>query len=73
LDNVVDLIQLCRRYALEVVPLAASAAEHVGIIDAILARDVEKSQRLLRDHLRRASESLATYLEKHPEFSRQTP
>jgi len=73
LDNVVDLIQLCRRYALEVVPLATSAAEHVGIIDAILARDVEKSQRLLRDHLRRASESLATYLEKHPEFSRQTP
>lgn len=71
LDNVVDLIQLCRRYALEVVPLTTSAAEHVGIIDAILARNVELSQRLLREHLLRASESLATYLEKHPEFSRQ--
>ncbi len=69
LQNVMDLIHLCRRYALLGTSLERSAKEHLAIIDAILAKDVALTQKTLAAHLHQSGVTLTAYLQKHPEYT----
>lgn len=62
LHNVNDLIQLCRHYSVEGVPLKRSSEEHVALIDAILEGNVEMAKERLRRHLKNAVASLTGYI-----------
>ena len=69
--HVMDLIHLCRRYALYGASMERSAGEHVEIIDKILVQDVEGAQKALTNHLDNAMKTLVEYLSKHPEYTRK--
>jgi DNA-binding GntR family transcriptional regulator len=72
LHNVMDLIHLCRRYALYGASMERSAEEHIRIIDAILKKDVRGAQEALTQHLFNAMNTLTEYLAKHPEYTRKS-
>jgi DNA-binding GntR family transcriptional regulator len=65
LHNVSDLIQLCRHYSMEGVPLERSSEEHVAIIDAILKGNLDLAKERLRQHLNNAVASLTGYITSH--------
>jgi DNA-binding GntR family transcriptional regulator len=71
LNNVMDLIHLCRHYSIEGVPLSRSSQEHVKLISAILDGETDLAKDKLRTHLLGALEALVTFLKKHPEFINQ--
>ena len=69
LHNIADLINLCRPYSVEGIPLSTFAHEHVAIIDAIETGDPDKAEAVLRGHLERSRDGLLNYLREHPELS----
>ncbi len=71
LHNVMDLIHLCRRYALFGGSIERSAGEHVNIINAILEQNLPEAQKALSAHLSNAMTTLVEYLAKHPEYTRK--
>ncbi len=71
LHNVMDLIHICRRYALFGGSMERSAGEHVNIINAILEQDLPKAEKALSVHLTSAMKTLVEYLAKHPELTRE--
>jgi DNA-binding GntR family transcriptional regulator len=73
LHNVSDLIQLCRHYSIDGVPLPDSAQEHVAIIDAILEQNTPLAKELMTRHLIRAKDALISYIHRHPEFASAQP
>ncbi|MCF7936569.1 MAG: GntR family transcriptional regulator [Synergistales bacterium] len=70
LTNVFDLIQLCRLYSIAETSIERSLEEHKCIIDAVLQQDSRKATDALQNHLNYFRESLISYLNKHPEFTR---
>jgi DNA-binding GntR family transcriptional regulator len=66
-----DLIHICRRYALFGGSIERSAGEHVNIINAILEQDLPKAEEALSVHLTNAMKTLVEYLAKHPELTRE--
>jgi len=71
LDNVADLIHLCRHYSIEDIRLSATCQEHVEIIESLLARDCPKAMAAMRLHLDNSKQALLNYITKHPELSPQ--
>ncbi|HPA59302.1 MAG TPA: FCD domain-containing protein, partial [Synergistales bacterium] len=69
LHNIADLINLCRHYSVEGIPLSTFAYEHVAIIDAIKTGDPDKAEAELRAHLERSRGGLLNYLREHPELT----
>lgn len=69
LHNIADLINLCRHYSVEGIPLSTFAHEHVAVIDAIETGDPDQAEEVLRAHLERSREGLMNYLREHPELT----
>jgi DNA-binding GntR family transcriptional regulator len=69
LDNVADLIHLCRHYSIENVRLSATCQEHVEVIEALLARDCPRAKEAMRRHLENSKAALLSYISKHPEHA----
>ncbi|MDO9508704.1 MAG: GntR family transcriptional regulator [Thermovirgaceae bacterium] len=69
LHNIADLINLCRQYSVEGIPLSTFAHEHVAIIDAIETGDPDQAETVLHAHLDRSRGGLLNYLREHPELT----
>mgnify|MGYP001765756490 FL=1 len=69
LDNVADLIHLCRHYSIEDVRLSETCHEHIQVIEALLARDCPKAMEAMRFHLDKSRQALLSYINRHPELS----
>ncbi len=69
LHNIADLINLCRQYSVEGIPLSTFAHEHVAVIDAIETGDPDIAEAELRIHLNRSRGGLINYLKEHPELT----
>jgi DNA-binding GntR family transcriptional regulator len=69
LHNIADLINLCRHYSVEGIPLSTFAHEHVAVIDAIETGDPDQAEEVLRGHLERSRGGLMNYLREHPELT----
>ncbi len=69
LDNVADLIHLCRHYSIENVRLSATCQEHLEVIEALLARDCPRAKEAMRRHLENSKAALLNYISKHPEHA----
>lgn len=61
------LMMLCRHYAVGNIPKVLSSHEHIAIIDAILACDVDRAQAEMSLHLGRTRDALIEYIKDHPE------
>lgn len=69
LGHVSSLLQLCRHYSIGMSPRRAAAAEHIEIIDAIIAHDVELAKSRMKYHLDRTRDGLIDYVKTHPELT----
>lgn len=67
LERVSSLLQICRHYAIGNIPKASSSMEHIAIIDAIMAGDVEQARESMRRHLDRTRDGIVQYVSMHPE------
>lgn len=67
--NVNDLIQLCRHYSLDGIPLSLSASEHLSLIEFIEEGEADQARAVLKAHLSRAKKALLNYILTHPEAS----
>ncbi|MEA4878303.1 GntR family transcriptional regulator [Aminobacterium sp. MB27-C1] len=69
LNNIVDLINLCRPYSMQSEPTALSVflKGHLSIIDAVLAGDCDKAKAEMSEHIEDTKKSLLTFLKLHPE------
>jgi len=67
LKNISDLINLCRHYSVEGLSLSTLADDHVRIIDALMEKNAEKAEQIMRIHLERSREGLLRYLRNHPD------
>jgi DNA-binding GntR family transcriptional regulator len=71
LDNVADLIHLCRHYSIEDIRLSATCSEHVEVITALLAKDCPKAMAAMKRHLDNSRQALLNFINKHPELRAQ--
>lgn len=69
LHNIADLINLCRHYSVEGIPLSTFAHEHIAIINAIETGNPDMAEEELRAHLERSRGGLLNYLREHPELT----
>jgi len=69
LGNISDLINLCRHYSVEGIPLSTFAHEHVAVIDAISSGDPDLAEHTMHEHLDRSRSGLMTFLQEHPELT----
>jgi len=68
LNNIIDMINLCRTYSVESdVKISSFAKGHVEVIDTLLAGDCEKAEAFMDDHIALTKQSLLKFLEEHPE------
>lgn len=68
-DRVSSLLQICRHYSVGSIPKASSSKEHVAIIDAITAGDVEAARANMKRHLDMTRDGLLKYVSMHPEIT----
>jgi len=71
LDNVADLIHLCRHYSIEDIRLSATCQEHVEVIEALMAKDCPRAMAAMKQHLDNSKKALLNYINRHPELSAQ--
>lgn len=65
LNNISDLINLCRPFSVERAPITHFTWGHLAIIDAILAGEVKQAKEETRKHINTSKESLLEYLKNH--------
>jgi DNA-binding GntR family transcriptional regulator len=70
LEKVGAIIEICRHYAIGVIPKVSSSMEHIAIIDAILDGDSEAAKERMSLHLANTRDGLLGYISSHPEVSR---
>jgi DNA-binding GntR family transcriptional regulator len=70
LEKVGAIIEICRHYAIDVIPKVSSSMEHMAIIDAILDGDSETAKDRMKLHLANTRDGLLGYISSHPEVSR---
>jgi len=67
LANISDLINLCRPFSLESTAVTSFTQGHMAILDAVMARDVNRAKEETRKHIGISRDSLLTSLKKHDE------
>ncbi|MDR1944482.1 MAG: GntR family transcriptional regulator [Synergistaceae bacterium] len=70
LEKVGAIIQICRHYAIGVIPKVSSSMEHIAIIDAVLDGDSKTAREKMKTHLANTRDGLLEYISSHPEVSR---
>ncbi len=65
LNNISDLINLCRPFSVERSPITAFTAGHLAIIDALIAGDAAKAAEETQRHITVSKEGLLSYLQNH--------
>ena len=68
LNNIVDLINLCRPYSMRSEPTVMSLflKGHLAIIDAVLAHNCEKAKEEMAHHIEDTKVSLLSFLKQNP-------
>ena len=73
LNNISDLINLCRSFSVERSPITAFTAGHLAIIDALIDGDAEKAKEETKKHITVSKEGLLAYLQNRAGRSSSTP
>lgn len=73
LNNISDLINLCRSFSVERSPITVFTSGHLAIIDALLDGDVKKAKEESKKHIIMSKEGLLAYLQNHAGQSFSTP
>jgi DNA-binding GntR family transcriptional regulator len=72
LNNISDLINLCRPFSVERSPITHFTWGHLAIIDAVLSGDRPKAREETRAHITTSKDSLLEFLKNHrAEISRE--
>jgi len=68
LENIMDLINLCRTYSIETsIDLTDFTEGHIKIIDSIIAGKCKEAVEEMNDHIGLTKKGLLEFLEAHPE------
>jgi len=69
LQNIMDLINLCRTYSIETedINLSSFLEGHIKVIDAILEGECDRAEREMDNHIELTKKGLLDFLTSHPE------